>query len=259
MKTQLVLLGCIAMCIELALARRSSGENFNGGYGNLNSNQRYISKLNRSVNQILNATVSSGSYSPPTIVYLWDLLPAVHRFLLLNQSIVQQLPWNVTANLLSNSTQLQWSTLTSDVQNVLALELTNLNLINLTFSQWGWSSASDSLAGSTLFSLLSSTQQSLLPNVTSLVNQLSFGQLLNTTMLRGSRGFGDFSDALSFGSYPEKPSGFRHKRAPNKPNKPNNRPQVAQPVTAYTLLGQAWWNAATFLKGSSLTIVNYKC
>ena len=212
----------------------------------IRANSEYLRRLNSSVLKIKNATVDSSTPLSTTVVNLWDLLPPINRFLLLNQTQVQSLGWSVTQNLASNTTRLQWSTLPTSVQNLLSNQFTNLNFLYLSYLDWAWvNSNADQFFNVTLYSLLSTDQVALLPTISTITNQLSLSQVVNTTALKRTNGFGELCESLKL-NY--EPSGLRSKRGlPNRyPSVPKTT--TPKPVTPWTLIDQAFSNAYKLLR-----------
>jgi hypothetical protein len=239
MKLFILIIGFMASTV----LARNSGElyGFNG-----NQNARFLSQLNRSIVKIQNATVDPTTPLSLTIVNLWDLLPAVNRLLLLNQTQVQTLGYNVNQNF--SASKLLWVNLPTPVQNLLSSQLVNLGLLNLSFLEWGWvNSNTDQFFNSTLYSLLSTNQVALLPNVTNLLNQISFSQVVNSTALRRSKGFNEACDSLRLSYLPVQELNGRFKRA--RPGASFFRPPPPPPpVTSWTIFDRAVSRAARFLR-----------
>jgi hypothetical protein len=229
----------IAFMVSSVLARKPVG--FNG-----NQNARLLSQLNHSIVKIQNATVDPSTPLSDAIVNLWDLLPSVNRLLLLNQTQVQTLGYNVNQNF--SASKLLWVNLPTPVQNLLSSQLANLGLLNLSFLEWGWvNSNTDQFFNSTLYTLLSTNQVALLPNVTNLINQISFSQVVNSTALRRSNGFNEACDSLRLSYLPVQELNGRFKRA--RPGASFYRPPPPPPpVTAWTIFDRAVSRAARFLR-----------
>ena len=172
----------------------------NAGPNRQSPAQFFISGVNNTVQAILQSLSTA-----PGSAYVWDLIPLAARFVLLNQTQVQQLPYNITDEFLKNNTNLSWATLPANVQNLLKNEQVNLQFLNLTLAQLGVVNPTSTIAAYTIFQLLNPTCQALLPNVTALLSQISIDNQVNTTALintlnrlnpyygyrySGSRGFG---------------------------------------------------------------------
>lgn len=217
------------------------GSNYGGfNYGGLYSpqqiygNTRLINRLNQSINLILNATVLPTTPLTSTVVNLWDLMPVTHRFLILNQTLVQ-LSFNVTQAVVASTSALKWASLSPIVQTLVAGQLTNLGFLQLTFSSWSWVSSNDSYAGSTLFTLLNPYQVAILPNVTALINQLQFSQVIDKSLLPTGYGLKDLYGLLNINLNDD----F---------HKFNGRIPYYQVVTPQSIIRQAIYNAMIFLK-----------
>jgi hypothetical protein len=235
----------ITICLVSTVLTHNSGEFF--GFGG-NQNARFVNQLNRSIAKIQNATVDPSTPLSTTIVNVWDLLPSVNRYLLLNQTKVQNLGFSINQNF--SAARLSWTNLPSSVQDLLSSQLTNLDVLNLSFLDWAWvNSNTDQFFNSTLYSLLSTNQVALLPNVTNLLNQIKFSQVVNRTLLRRSNGFNEICDSLRLSYLPAEFG--RSKRA--RPGRPGPgpsffRPPPPPPVTAWTVFNQAVSRAARFLQ-----------
>lgn len=238
----------VAACLVSTSVAHNSGELFGYG-GNQNQNAKFVSKLNRSISKIQNATVDPTTPLSTTIVNLWDLLPPVNRLLLLNQTQVQNLGYNVNQNF--SAARLLWVNLPTPVQNLLSSQLVNLAVLNLSYLDWAWvNSNTDQFFNSTLYSLLSANQVALLPNVTNLLNQISFSQVVNTTLLRRSNGFNEVCDSLRLSYLPSDLGRF--KRGRPGPSSFFRPPPPPPPVTAWTVFNQAVSRVARFLKTNSI-------
>ena len=118
-------------------------------------------------------------------IYLWDLISPLTRFILLNQTRIQNI-WNVKQAILLNQTKLDWSSLPSYVKSILVNDTFQQSLINMTFSNWGWTDSTSQYANVTLFSLIPSKYLLNLPNITNILSNLRFNLVLNTTILAQS-------------------------------------------------------------------------
>jgi hypothetical protein len=116
------------------------------------------------------------------IKYFWDLINPLARFLLLNQTQVSSIPFNVTSQLQQNVSNLNWVALPADVQSFL-LSQSPAALLNLTYLQWGWVDLSNTFASTTLFSLLSVKQQNSLPNASVILAPITYSLNVDLTVL----------------------------------------------------------------------------
>ena len=114
--------------------------------------------------------------------YFWDLINPSARFLLLNQTQVSSIPFNVTSQLQQNVSNLNWVALPADVQSFL-LGQSPAALLNLTYLQWGWVDLSNTFASTTLFSLLSVKQQNSLPNASVILAPITYSLNVDLTVL----------------------------------------------------------------------------
>jgi hypothetical protein len=136
--------------------------------------------LNLSVQIILSSTVNQ--LNTDQIITVWDTLNVVVKFLLLNQTGVTQLSFNVTQQIQANVSNLNWSALPANVQSFLLTESLS-SIFSLTFSQWAWVDLNSAFANATLFSLLSSKVQNCANNASSLISPLNFDTPINVTAL----------------------------------------------------------------------------
>lgn len=145
-----------------------------------------VDLFNRTVQNIVEASVTDklDNYTKD-IKPLWNLIDPLVRLALLNQTQVQQL-WNATESLSKNKTKLEWASLPDDVKSFL-LEQSKQNIfLNLTFAQWGWVALDSCFATNELNTLLTDEQINIIPAVQSILNRLSFDQLINTTAVKTS-------------------------------------------------------------------------
>lgn len=164
--------------VVLAVAQANAGRNSRERPSYQTPAQYFITGVNNTVQAILQSlSTAQGS------TYLWDLIPLTARFVLLNQTAVQQLPYNITDEFLKNNTNLSWATLPSNVQSLLKNEQVNLQFLNLTLAQLGVVDSTSTIAGYTIYQLLNPTCQALLPNVTALLSQVSIDTQVNATAL----------------------------------------------------------------------------
>ena len=114
--------------------------------------------------------------------FFWDLFPPNAQFLLVNQSQILALPFNVSQQLIQNGTNsLSWSSLPSNVQTLLLNQ--QGSLLNISFSQWGWTDANSSFANSTLFSLFPLKVQTQLPNIIGVLAPLKYNLQIDLNAL----------------------------------------------------------------------------
>jgi hypothetical protein len=114
--------------------------------------------------------------------YFWDLLPPNAQFILVNQSQILALPFNISQQLNQNgSSSLNWTSLPANVQAILLQQ--QGSLLFLSFAQWGWVDGNSSFANSTLFSLFPLKVQTLMPNITNLLAPLKYNLQIDLTVL----------------------------------------------------------------------------
>lgn len=137
-------------------------------------------RLNSSYQTLLKATnIQDLTHD---IRHLWDLLNPVVRFVLLNQTQISSLPFNVTIQLQTDVNNLNWTYLPTNVQSVLLAQTPSM-LINLSFLNWGFVDSANSFADSTVNSLLPTTVQNSLASVYILLAPLSFDLQVDLTAL----------------------------------------------------------------------------
>lgn len=110
------------------------------------------------------------------------MLNPVLRYILLNQTQVSALPFNITQQLKTSAANLNWTNLPANVQSALLAQTPSI-VINLTFLQWGFVDAANAFASSTVYSLLPPTVQNSLPNVYILLAPISFDLKIDVTAL----------------------------------------------------------------------------
>jgi hypothetical protein len=114
---------------------------------------------------------------------LWNLIDPLVRLALLNQTQVQKF-WKVTENLSENKNKLDWMELPDDVRNFLINQFKENQYLNITFNEWGWGKFDSNFASSNLYALLSQEQIDVIPQIESIINKISFDQLINTTTIK---------------------------------------------------------------------------
>lgn len=117
-------------------------------------------------------------------MYVWDLIPASYKFLLLNQYSIRNVPskWDVQREL-NKTTRLEWNSLPDDVKTNLILIVSTGTFLNTTFYYWNWVTADNQYANNTLLSII---PQSLVPALTNsqfIFNSISLSDIVNITAL----------------------------------------------------------------------------
>ena len=246
----------VASVCSFALARGGGG----GGHGSgerFRPNSNFFTRLNSSL-QILLSAVTTSPNPANNVQYLWDLINPVARFVLLNQTAISSLPFNISQNLASNNKSLNWNQLPANVQSALLAQPLS-GLLNLTYEQWGWVNPSSTFASTTLFSLVPATVQSTLPNIYILLAPLAYNTQIDLTALNAtlianaaSNSFGRYPSGdlvkrftreffESFGSLLPPADGRRHKRH-------NNRPPFNYQPTAQSTFGDAVKRAEKYVR-----------
>jgi len=85
---------------------------------------------------------------------------------------------------MKNKTKLEWEYIPTEVRTFLLEQSNQRNYLNLTFSQWGWVRPDSCFALMNLYSLLSQEQIDVVPMVESILSQLKFNQMINTTAIK---------------------------------------------------------------------------
>ena len=234
----------IALLSIVALAQARGGGH-SGGHSGENHYLYYpynpiLYHLNETISKLINAAVLSTSN---TTAYVWDLLSPIDRFVLLSQTQVSQTGWNVTQEVINNTTRLGWASVPSTVQTIL-LAQGNLNILNLTYVQFGWSGPNDTFANSVLFSFLPDKIVSIYSNITQLVSDISFSTIVNTTAVdwRTQREIREFSIVSII---PDKRDEGRYKR--HWFGGWEKRTTTPRPITAASVANQAVAAAARFI------------
>ena len=143
-----------------------------------------MTKLNISLQTLLTAVTTTPD-ATHDVRYLWDLINPVARFVLLNQTQISQLPFNITSQLQSNVASLNWTQLSSNVQTAVLNQPISA-LLSLTYQQWGWVDSTSSFSSTTLLSLLSTSVQSSLNNVYILLAPLAYNSQIDLTVLNAT-------------------------------------------------------------------------
>ena len=237
MKTLLVFV--IFVLCGLANARRHS-------YHHSREHNYYgLKNFNNSVNSLIAASVLSPSN---TTSYLWDLVSFVDRFILLNQTqVLSQTNWSVVLEIANNGNRLGWTSIPNNVQSIVSKQAVNLAFLNLTYAQLGWSSPNDAFANSVLFSFLPNDIVSYFPNISQIVNQLWFSQLINTTAVdrHTLNRIRKYSIENIIPNSPHHGRRFKRRAHGNRWGAPHTT--IQQPVTATTVANQAIFTARNFL------------
>jgi len=173
---KLILLALIVSVVTLVGAKES-GEKYQVYPSNY---QNKLSRLNSSVKSIL--SVSSLAIPGDQVAFFWDLINPVARFLLLNQTQVSSLPFDVISQLRQDVRNLNWAALPAGVQSFL-LAQSDADLLSLTYLQWGWVDTTNTFASTTLYSLLPANLQNALPNAFNLLAPVTYDFSIDLTVL----------------------------------------------------------------------------
>jgi hypothetical protein len=130
---------------------------------------------------LLNARVNESSQSTK---YVWDLIHPIYRFLLLNQTQINQ-NWNVRQKLDSNETRLEWNSLPESVKNALLEQQANDGFFDQTFLDLGWVDAeTQPFSNTTLRSIVPSSMNSLFENITTILKKAEFDMIVDMSGLK---------------------------------------------------------------------------
>lgn len=81
---------------------------------------------------------SSNNNTNDNVYFLWDFMSPIVRFLLLNQTKIQNTSFDITKQLEISPNGLSWSELPLNVQTILSRQSDGDALLALTFSEWAW-------------------------------------------------------------------------------------------------------------------------
>ena len=184
-----------------------------------------LNNLNTSINVILSLSNDDGDY-------VWNMINPIAQFILLNQSQILDLSFNINELLKQNVSYLRWSKLPDNVRTAL-LSQNIANLLSLTFKQWGWVGADSDASDLTLYDLLSAKSKILLPNLSTVLGRLDLSLKINEPPSSLNANFLDtFFKAF-----------FRRDRQEKKQEKATNTKKIAK---------QVWLNASKFVKSLDL-------
>jgi hypothetical protein len=85
---------------------------------------------------------------------------------------------------MKNKTKLEWEYIPNEVRIILLEQSNQQSYLNLTFAQWGWVRSDSCFASTNLYSLLSQEQIDLVPVVESILRQMKFNHIINTTAIK---------------------------------------------------------------------------
>ena len=223
---------------------------FNGGFGGgIQANARLLMKINTTVQQLVLAKVSAQANGTS---YVWDLLPAVSRLILLNQVQFRK-TWNVTERLASKATRLDWATIPADIQKTLLDQKASLAFLNLKFIDWGFvNSPAEQFANTTLLSLMPMDLQILVPTIKKSVDLISFDNIVNAVSLSSmpSKSSDILSELMNgFNNHP-----FRFKRSNSRERHGGFRFQPPPPPPSpFDVLRVSMMNAAMLVANAGLS------
>lgn len=140
----------------------------------------------KSILQVVNATVQMIlKVKSDQGTFVWDLLPPLLRFIILNQAQFQSDTFNVTEIVVNKKSNLLWSELPADIKTALLDEKSKNAFPSLTFEQLNMvSGPNDPLAKVTVKEILPKKIADLLPNITELLKDITFDTVINATKLK---------------------------------------------------------------------------
>ncbi len=138
-----------------------------------------MSSLNSSVQLLVSANVQS---STKKLFYFWDSICLIAKIVLLNQTQVSALSYNVTHQVKLNATNLDWISLPSNVQTFLLTQSPKM-LLKSTFSQWAWTNSSSPFANETFYSLLMPDVQNCILSASNLLAPIKFNMKIDLSVL----------------------------------------------------------------------------
>ena len=154
-------------------------ENYDGVIHDLEKRSNYkrsrlnesLNNLNASLNLILSLSSDNGNF-------VWNMINPVAQFILLNQTQILALSFDINALIKQNVSYLSWSNLPDNVRGVL-LSQNIASLLSLTFAQWGWVDENSNEFNSTLYALLPARSQILLPKLSAVLAPLDLSLKIN--------------------------------------------------------------------------------
>lgn len=139
-----------------------------------------LEQIKASIETIGKASVAQQSDSTE---YFWDRFNAVIKFALLNQTeIIKEFGFNITQKVIDCPSNLNWTNLPQNVQQLLLNQQENLFYLN--FAQLGWVDSNNMLAYSTLYSLVSKQGTVLLPSILESAASLRFDLNIDLVKLK---------------------------------------------------------------------------
>lgn len=147
-------------------------------------NKKQFAQIQQSVSTLLAASKAKPGPNSD-IHYFWDLLSPLTQFVLLNQSQVLALQFNVTEKVSQNVSNLNWDLLPENVRAYLLTHEAS-QLLYMPFSQWGWTDSKNLFAPSTLFSLMTKKDQMIVPNVLAMIAPIHFNLPIDLYYLNDS-------------------------------------------------------------------------
>ena len=145
--------------------------------------KQMLAKLEANVNAIVSVSVNTSTADGNKTIYLWDILPTAERFLMLNQTQVQMMKWNVSERVIANKTRLEWASLPAGAKFLLLKQNSDLAFFNLTYLQWAWVDTRSIFAQFTLLSLVPKEYLEFYPDILKIFNKLPFNMVLDAKKL----------------------------------------------------------------------------
>lgn len=143
--------------------------------------KKFFGQLQNTVQTLLKATKNKQGPNS-NLQYFWDMIPPLVQFILLNQTQVSNLNFNVTQKVQQNVSNLNWNVLPENVKSYL-LTHEAAQILYMRFNEWGFTDAKNIFAPSTLFSLMTKKDQMQAPNVLAIVAPIHFNLKIDLTYL----------------------------------------------------------------------------
>lgn len=139
-----------------------------------------LSQISSSVEILLQT--SKLKHNNDHIEYFWNFLNPLTRLVLLNQTEMLKLPFNVTEQIIQSDYNLNWQKLPLSVQSLL-LNQQGSSLLFLTFEQWGWVQSGNKFAAATFYSILPVEIKQILPRLFLILAPIQYDLQVSMTAL----------------------------------------------------------------------------
>lgn len=141
-----------------------------------------LENLNSMVKTLLNSTERKCSASVDDCVYFWDILDPLVKFLLLNQTEILNVSFNISDKLTESKHYLNWTVLPENVKEILKNQHGSSYLF-LTFEQWGWTKRGGQFSGATLYSMLPAKAHAVLSEMLLILAPIEYDLKINHSKL----------------------------------------------------------------------------